>query len=103
MILNSIIGILLCLAALVVLRVFQHRQANSVALAADTVEARFDVGALARLAHQLALGGLDVHLAATQVVDTCVSPGAQAVSEPDRHRLIYLVSEGVHQLQQQGT
>ena len=63
------------------------------------VENRFDVAALAALAHRLAQGGMEVRAAATAVAATVANPASGTITEQDQQRLIYLVADGVYQLQ----
>ena len=63
------------------------------------VESRFDVAALAALAHRLAQGGMEVRPAAATVVATVVNPASGILTEQDHHRLVYLVADRVYQLQ----
>ncbi len=63
------------------------------------VENRFDVAALTALAHRLVQGGMDVRAAATAVAASVVNPSSETVTDRDHRRLVYLIADGVYQLQ----
>ena len=92
---QSIVGLVIFLVAGGGLRLFLENRAGE----GTPLEKRFDVAALASLAHQLVLAGMDVRVAATQVTATIANPAKGSVTEGDFQRLTYLVAERVHQLQ----
>lgn len=61
------------------------------------IGSRFDVEALAALAHRLVLGGAGVREAASDVAKTVADPDTGTISREDHLRLAVLVSERVHE------
>ncbi len=92
---ESIFGLVVFLLAGGGLRLYLERRSQPPA----PVESRFDVAALASLAHQLVLAGQDVRSAAASVANGVASPAAGTITEQDHQRLTYLIADRVYQLQ----
>ena len=92
---QSVVGFVVFLVAGGGLRLFLENRAGE----GTPLEKRFDLPALAALAHQLALGGTDVRVAATQAALTVAHPAKGNITEADFQRLTALVAERAYQLQ----
>ena len=92
---ESIFGLVVFLLAGGGLRLYLERRSQPLA----SVESRFDVAALASLAHQLVLGGQDVRSAAASVANGVASLASGTITEQDHQRLTYLIADHVYQLQ----
>ena len=94
---NSVSGFLLFLFAGGALRLYLEKREALV----PTIENRFDVPALATLAHQLARSGMEVREAAVQTVVAVTKAREVHLTEQDQQRLIALVADAVYQLERQ--
>ena len=63
------------------------------------VKSRFEIAALAALAHRLVQGGTEVRAAASAVAASVANPASGLITEQDYQRLTYLIADGVYQLQ----
>ena len=98
-IIQNLFGLLVFFAGAAALHLFLEKRRQPPSPLA--IESRFDLAALIALAHRLAQGGMDVHAAASAVAATVADPASGTTTEQDLARLVYLVAEGVHSLQNQ--